>query len=106
MKKMIGFFYVAATVLTIRRLFLRRQTRRARLLMHATLLLQSCNNMREYSREDLDRDIWLMVKAGLLEYRMREDGEWVFSVTEKSKSMTDDEKEAAIHAVLEEEGLL
>lgn len=62
--------------------------------------------MNGYNREDLDRDLWLMVKAGLLEYHMREDGEWVFNVTEESKAMTDEQREAAIHAVLEEEGLL
>ena len=46
----------------------------------------------EYRREDLSKDLFLMVKAGILDVNMREDGEWVYSVTEKGKSMTDDEK--------------
>lgn len=51
------------------------------------------NNMAdEYRREDLSKDLFLMVKAGILDVNMREDGEWVYSVTEKGKSMTEDEK--------------
>jgi hypothetical protein len=46
----------------------------------------------EYRREDLSKDLFLMVKAGILDVNMREDGEWVYSVTEKGKSMTEDEK--------------
>jgi hypothetical protein len=33
-----------------------------------------------------------MVKAGLLDVFMREDGEWVFNVTEESKNMTEEER--------------
>jgi hypothetical protein len=46
----------------------------------------------EYRREDLSKDLFLMVKAGVLDVNIREDGEWVYSVTEKGKIMTDDEK--------------
>jgi len=46
----------------------------------------------EYRREDLSKDLFLMVKAGILDVNMREDGEWVYSVTEKGKAMTDEEK--------------
>jgi len=44
-----------------------------------------------YSREELSRDLFLMVKAGLLDMFMREDGEWVFSVSEKSKELSQEE---------------
>ena len=46
----------------------------------------------KYSREELSRDLHLMVKAGLLDVFMREDGEWVFNVTEESKNMTEEER--------------
>jgi hypothetical protein len=44
-----------------------------------------------YSRDELSRDLFLMVKAGLLDMFMREDGEWVFSVSEKSKELSQEE---------------
>jgi predicted PhzF superfamily epimerase YddE/YHI9 len=45
----------------------------------------------EYTRDDLDRDLFLMVKAGLLDISMREDGEWVYRVNPATESMTDEE---------------
>jgi len=45
-----------------------------------------------YNREDLSRDLFLMVKAGLLDVRMREDGEWVYHPSEASLTMTEEEK--------------
>lgn len=60
--------------------------------------------MSEYSREDLNRDLYLMVKAGLLNVHMREDGEWIFSVTEESKTMTDEERAERVNKIIEEEG--
>lgn len=47
--------------------------------------------MGEYSREDLDRDLHLMVKAGLLDIHIREDGEWVFAVSADAKTLTEDQ---------------
>ena len=57
----------------------------------------------DYTREELENDLYLMVKAGLLEVFIREDGEWVYSVTELSKTMTDEEREAAVQKIIEEE---
>lgn len=50
----------------------------------------------DYCREDLSKDLFLMVKAGILEVNMREDGEWVYSVSEKGRNMTDEEKFEAL----------
>ena len=46
----------------------------------------------DYTKDDLSRDLYLMVKAGLLEVSMREDGEWVYRPSEASLVMTDEEK--------------
>lgn len=40
--------------------------------------------------------MYLMVKAGLLDVNMREDGEWVYHVTEASRNMTEAEREYII----------
>jgi hypothetical protein len=45
-----------------------------------------------YEKEELTRDLTLMVKAGLLDIYMREDGEWVYKASDKSLQMTDEEK--------------
>ena len=47
--------------------------------------------MSRYNREDLDRDLHLMVKAGLLEIHIREDGQWTFSVSEDARTLTEDQ---------------
>jgi DNA-binding transcriptional regulator PaaX len=49
-----------------------------------------------YRKEELARDLGLMVKAGLLDIYMREDGEWVYKVSDKSLLMTEEEKERII----------
>jgi hypothetical protein len=46
-----------------------------------------------YSKDELQRDLYLMVKAGLLEINMREDGQWLYSASEASKNMTEEERE-------------
>lgn len=50
----------------------------------------------DYTIEDLHADIWALYEAGLLDVRMREDGEWVFSASEKSLAMTQEEIEQAV----------
>lgn len=45
-----------------------------------------------YNRDDIANDLFLMVKAGLLEVHIREDGEWVYSPSQKSLAMSDEEK--------------
>jgi len=46
----------------------------------------------DYTKDDLSRDLFLMVQAGLLEVRMREDGEWVYHPSEAALAMSDEEK--------------
>jgi len=52
--------------------------------------------MSDYDRDDLDHDLYLMVKAGLLDVNMREDGEWVYHVTDASLKMTEEERDYII----------
>lgn len=52
--------------------------------------------MNDYDKDDLAHDMYLMVKAGLLDINMRDDGEWVYSVTDKSRNMTEEEREYII----------
>ncbi|MBV5279973.1 MAG: hypothetical protein J0651_01510 [Actinobacteria bacterium] len=46
----------------------------------------------DYTKDDLGRDLFLMVKAGLLDVSMREDGEWVYNVSESSLLLSETEK--------------
>lgn len=48
--------------------------------------------MEQYNRDDLEKDLTQMVKAGLLELFIRDDGEWVYSVPEAIKALTEDEQ--------------
>jgi hypothetical protein len=41
--------------------------------------------------DDLHKDIWSLYRAGLIEAKMREDGEWIFNISDKAASMTEDE---------------
>ena len=52
--------------------------------------------MNDYDKDDLAHDMYLMVKAVLLDINMREDGEWVYNVTDKSRNMTEEEREYII----------
>lgn len=44
--------------------------------------------MNDSDKLAIANDLTLMVKAGLVELRMREDGEWVYHASEYSKSLT------------------
>jgi hypothetical protein len=39
----------------------------------------------------VSKDLELLVKARLVDIRMREDGEWIYSASEYSKSLTEEE---------------
>jgi len=39
----------------------------------------------------VSKDLELLVKARLVDIRMREDGEWIYSASEYSKSLTEKE---------------
>jgi hypothetical protein len=49
-------------------------------------------NPGKYNKDDLSRDLFLMVKAGLLDVSIREDGEWVYNVSDFSLQLSEDEK--------------
>ncbi len=48
-------------------------------------------NEEEQNRQQVQQDLVLMYKAGLIDVRMREDGQWVYFATEYSKSLSDEE---------------
>jgi DNA-binding transcriptional ArsR family regulator len=39
----------------------------------------------------VSKDLELLVKARLVDIKMREDGEWIYSASEYSKSLTEEE---------------
>ena len=45
-----------------------------------------------YSKDDLQKDLYLMVKAGLLDIAMREDGEWLYKISDTAKDMSEHDK--------------
>jgi len=45
----------------------------------------------DYTKDDLLVDLNLLIKNGLIEYRLNEDGQWVYRITEEAKAMSDDE---------------
>lgn len=61
--------------------------------------------MNSYNRDDLERDLTLMVKAGLLELFMREDGQWVYSVPDAIKNLPEEEQEKLLIRMYELEDL-
>lgn len=49
--------------------------------------------------DNLHQDLWALYRAGLIEARMREDGEWIFDASSKVKSMSETEIKQAIEAI-------
>ena len=56
----------------------------------------------DYGKEDVAHDLYLMVKAGLIDIKIREDGEWIYSASEKSKSLTEEELEEILSNLSED----
>ncbi len=56
--------------------------------------------MSGYDRDDLSDDLTLMVACGLLDISMREDGEWLYNISEKAQAMTEEERELALEEML------
>lgn len=59
--------------------------------------------MDDYTADDLTRDLALMVKAGLLEMHIRDDGEWVYKVSAKAEAMSEEERELAIRQMVDDD---
>lgn len=45
----------------------------------------------EYNEEDLLIDLNLLIDHGFIEYQLSDDGQWVYRITEKAKSMPEEE---------------
>jgi DNA-binding transcriptional ArsR family regulator len=59
--------------------------------------------MNEYTKEDVAQELAILVKAGLIDIKMREDGEWLYFPTEYSKTLTEQELIIAIDKIKEDE---
>ena len=44
-----------------------------------------------YDRDDLLMDLNALIKAGLVDFYLRDDGEWVYKATKKATSMSEEE---------------
>ena len=54
-----------------------------------------------YSEDELIQEINLLISLDLIDYRLREDGEWVYTITEKGRQMTDNQVGQVIDAAIE-----
>ena len=54
-----------------------------------------------YSEDELIQDINLLISLDLIDYRLREDGEWVYAITEKGRQMTDSQVGQVIDTAIE-----
>jgi DNA-binding transcriptional ArsR family regulator len=48
-------------------------------------------NEKDDIKQQVIEDLQLMYKAGLVDIKMREDGQWVYFATEYSKSLSDEQ---------------
>lgn len=57
----------------------------------------------DYTREDLLRDMDMLRKAGLIEVvGVNPDGEWLWAPTQKSLSMTKEERANIVFSIIED----
>lgn len=56
-----------------------------------------------YSKDNLQKNLYFMVKAGLLDIRIREDGQWLYEISDSSKSMTEYQKIKLLEDVFDPE---
>jgi DNA-binding transcriptional ArsR family regulator len=59
--------------------------------------------MTEYTKEQVAQDLRLMYKAGLVDIKMREDGEWIYFATEYAKALSQEEVTAILDNLYEEQ---
>ena len=55
------------------------------------------------NKEEISDHLTALVKANLVEIRMREDGEWVYIATEYSKTLTPEQVEEILLSSYDEE---
>lgn len=58
-------------------------------------------NEEEYAKQQVAQDLMYMYKLGLVDIRMREDGQWVYFATDYAKSLSDDQ----LNAIFEDTSL-
>lgn len=56
-----------------------------------------------YDEEDIIHDLYLMVKAGLVDIKIREDGQWLYSASEMSKTLTEEQLSQILENLSEED---
>ena len=58
-------------------------------------------NEEQYAKQQVAQDLMYMYKLGLVDIRMREDGQWVYFATEYAKSLSDEQ----LNAIFEDNSL-
>jgi DNA-binding transcriptional ArsR family regulator len=63
-------------------------------------------NEEESAKQQVIQDLQLMYKAGLVDVKMREDGEWIYFATEYAKSLSQDQLDVILgNLYLEDDNL-
>jgi len=57
----------------------------------------------EYSMDELGEDLRLLIKAGLVDISIKENGDWVYRAVDGVSDISTEQILAAINAVIEEE---
>jgi DNA-binding transcriptional ArsR family regulator len=60
-------------------------------------------NEEEYTKEQINQDLYFMYKAGLVDIQMREDGEWIYTATEYAKGLTSEQLDEIFSSSYDEE---
>ena len=59
--------------------------------------------MNEYTKDDVAKELATLVKAGLIDVKMREDGEWVYHLSDHAKTLTEEEVLIEISKIKDDE---
>jgi DNA-binding transcriptional ArsR family regulator len=63
-------------------------------------------NEEKSAKQQVIQDLQLMYKAGLVDVKMREDGEWIYFATEYAKSLSQDQLDVILgNLYLEDDNL-
>jgi hypothetical protein len=63
-------------------------------------------NEEESAKQQVIQDLQLMYKVGLVDVKMREDGEWIYFATEYAKSLSQDQLDVILgNLYLEDDNL-
>lgn len=56
-------------------------------------------NEEEQARQRVAQDLMYMYKAGLVDIKMREDGQWIYFATDYAKSLRDEELDEILNNI-------